>query len=120
MLVSYPPNLEGAAAPATALATSSWPRSGCEMVSRPTFVTELPRRPEMSRWAHVWTSNTSPPCSLLLSTESLTTARQLRGATTHGEVREVKLGGFSAPTQDVSGASGAPRNDTITAWAQGD
>ena len=74
----------------------------------------------MSVRCHVWTSNTSPPCSLLLSTESLTTARQLRGATTHGEVREVKLGGFSAPTQDVSGASGAPRNDTITAWAQGD
>jgi hypothetical protein len=36
MLVSYPPNLESAAAPATALATSSWPRSGCAMVSRPT------------------------------------------------------------------------------------
>ena len=36
MLVSYPPNLESAAAPATAFATSSWPRSGCEMVSRPT------------------------------------------------------------------------------------
>ena len=34
-LVSYPPNLESAAAPATAFATSSWPRSGCEMVSRP-------------------------------------------------------------------------------------
>src|SRR5215207_8516264 len=78
-----------------------------------------------TRWGasekcHVWTSNTSPLCSVLLSTESPTTARQLRGATTHGEVREVKLGGFSAPTQDVSGASGAPRNDTITAWAQGD
>jgi hypothetical protein len=36
MLVSYPPNLESAAAPATASATSSWPRSGCAMVSRPT------------------------------------------------------------------------------------
>jgi hypothetical protein len=36
MLVSYPPNLESVAAPATAFATSSWPRSGCEMVSRPT------------------------------------------------------------------------------------
>ena len=35
-LVSYPPNLESAAAPATAFATSSWPRSGCEMVSGPT------------------------------------------------------------------------------------
>jgi hypothetical protein len=33
--------------------------------------------------------------------------RQARCATTHGEAREVKLGGFSAPTQDVSGASGA-------------
>jgi len=32
----------------------------------------------------------------------------------------VKLGGLSAPTQDVSGASGAARNETITAWAQGD
>src|SRR4029077_6330475 len=31
MLVSYPPNLESAAAPATAFATSSWPRSGCGM-----------------------------------------------------------------------------------------
>jgi hypothetical protein len=31
-LVSYPPNLESAAAPTTAFATSSWPRSGCEMV----------------------------------------------------------------------------------------
>ena len=29
-------HLESAAAPATAFATSSWPRSGCEMVSRPT------------------------------------------------------------------------------------
>jgi hypothetical protein len=36
MLVSYPPDLESAAAPVTAFATSSWPRSGCEMVSRPT------------------------------------------------------------------------------------
>ena len=32
----------------------------------------------------------------------------------------MKLGGLSAPTQDVSGASGAARNETITAWAQGD
>ena len=32
----------------------------------------------------------------------------------------MKLAGFSAPTQDVSGASGAARNDTITACAQGD
>ena len=32
----------------------------------------------------------------------------------------MKLGGFSALTQDVSGASGAARNETITAWAQGD
>ena len=32
----------------------------------------------------------------------------------------MKLGGFNAPTQDVSGACGSPRNETITAWAQGD
>ena len=32
----------------------------------------------------------------------------------------MKLGGFSAPTQDVSGAFGSARNDTMTAWAQGD
>jgi len=30
----------------------------------------------------------------------------------------VKLGGFNAPTQDVSGACGSARNETITAWAQ--
>ncbi len=33
----------------------------------------------------------------------------------HGEATEVKLGGFSAPTQDVSGAAGSARNDSITA-----
>ena len=33
---------------------------------------------------------------------------------------EVKLGGFSAPTQDVSGALGSARNDTMTVWAHGD
>ena len=65
------------------------------------------------------TSNTSPFCPLLLSTENPASARQLRGAT-HGEAGEVKLGGFRAPTQDVSGASGAARNETTTAWAQGD
>src|SRR5262249_61581072 len=54
-------------------------------------------------------------CSLSSSTESPASARQLRGSTTHGEATEVKLGGFSAPTQDVSGASGAARNETITA-----
>ena len=32
----------------------------------------------------------------------------------------MKLGGFNAPTQDVSGACGSARNETITAWAQGD
>jgi hypothetical protein len=32
----------------------------------------------------------------------------------------VKLGGFNAPTQDVSGVPGSARNETITAWAQGD
>jgi hypothetical protein len=32
----------------------------------------------------------------------------------------VKLGGFNAPTQDVSGACGSARNETITAWAQKD
>ena len=37
-----------------------------------------------------------------------------------GEAGDMKLAGFSAPTQDVSGASGAARNDTITACAQGD
>ena len=36
MLVSYPPNLEVTAAPSAAFTTSSWPRSGFEMVSRPT------------------------------------------------------------------------------------
>jgi hypothetical protein len=41
-------------------------------------------------------------------------------ATAHGEAREVKLGGFNEPTQDVSGACGAARNEAITAWAQGD
>jgi hypothetical protein len=40
------------------------------------------------------------------------------GATAHGEARKVKLGGFNAPTQE-SGACGAARNETITAWAQG-
>jgi hypothetical protein len=36
----------------------------------------------------------------------------------HGEDREVKkLGGFSAPTQDVSAAAGLSRKDTTTAWA---
>jgi hypothetical protein len=42
------------------------------------------------------------------------------GATAHGEARKVKLGGFNAPTQDVSGAPGSARNETITAWAHGD
>ena len=46
-LVSYPPKLESAAAPATAFATSSWPRSGCEMVSRPTA---LVRRSSPTIW----------------------------------------------------------------------
>ena len=32
----------------------------------------------------------------------------------------MKLGGFNTPTQDVSGAPGSARNETITAWAQGD
>lgn len=32
----------------------------------------------------------------------------------------MKLGGFSSPTQDLSGAAGSARNETITAWAQGD
>ena len=35
--------------------------------------------------------------------------------TPHGEATEVKLGGFSGTTQDVSGAAGSARNDTITA-----
>jgi hypothetical protein len=30
----------------------------------------------------------------------------------------VKLGGFSVPTQDVSGVSGPERNETTTAWAK--
>ena len=41
-------------------------------------------------------------------------------ATPHGEAAEVKLGGFSAPTQDVSGAFGSARNDTTTSCAQGE
>jgi hypothetical protein len=41
--------------------------------------------------------------SLTSSTERLP-SRQPRGATAHGEATAVKLGGFSAPTQDVSGA----------------
>ena len=32
----------------------------------------------------------------------------------------MKLGGFNAPTQDVSGLPGSARNETITAWVQGD
>ena len=32
----------------------------------------------------------------------------------------MKLGGFNEPTQDVSGACGAARNEAITAWAQED
>ena len=32
----------------------------------------------------------------------------------------MKLSGFNAPTQDVSGACGSARNETTTAWAQGD
>ncbi len=47
-------------------------------------------------------------------------ARELRSATAHGEATEVKLGGFTALTQDVSGAAGSARNDTTTAGAQGD
>src|SRR5262249_12223611 len=35
----------------------------------------------------------------------------------YGELTEVKLGGLSAPTQDVSGAAGSARNDTTTACA---
>src|SRR5262245_61108971 len=41
-------------------------------------------------------------------------------ATAHGEATEVKLGGFSAPTQDVSGVAGSARNDRITVCAQGE
>jgi hypothetical protein len=33
----------------------------------------------------------------------------------HGAVEELKLAGFSAPTQDVSGAAGSARNDATTA-----
>src|SRR5260370_41823742 len=80
----------------------------------------MPQKDFCNTIYHVWTSSTSPPCSLPSSTESSTSARQPRGATAHGEAREVKLGGLSAPTQDVSGASGAARNEAITAWAQGD
>src|SRR6266436_299227 len=42
------------------------------------------------------------------------------GAAAHCEAREVKLGRFNVPTQDVSGACGSARNETTTAWAQGD
>jgi cytochrome c biogenesis protein CcdA len=41
--------------------------------------------------------------------------RASRVATAHGELTEVKLGGLSAPTQDMSGAAGPARNDTTTA-----
>src|SRR6516225_1978217 len=54
------------------------------------------------------------------SASSSVSPREPRSATAHGEATDVKLGGFSAPTQDVSGAAGSARNDTITAWAQGD
>ncbi len=37
------------------------------------------------------------------------------GAAAHGEVREVKLGGFNAATQDASGTCGSARNETTTA-----
>ena len=32
----------------------------------------------------------------------------------------MKLGGLNALTQDVSGALGSAKNDTMTVWAQGD
>ena len=37
-----------------------------------------------------------------------------------GDAGEVKLSGVRAPTHDVSGAVGSDRNETMTAWAQGD
>src|SRR5262245_36471070 len=43
-----------------------------------------------------------------------------RNQTAHGEAPEVKLAGRNAPTQDVSGAPGSARNDTMTFWAQGE
>ena len=42
-------------------------------------------------------------------------ARESRSATAHGEATEVKLSGFTALTQDESGAAGSARNDTTTA-----
>ena len=73
-----------------------------------------------SGMCHKQTPSTSPPCPLPSPTESLPSARQPHRATGHGEATEAKLGGFSSPTQDVSGAVGSARNDTTTAWAQGD
>ena len=39
----------------------------------------------------------------------------LRGMAIHGAAADVKLDGFNAPTQDVSGAAGSARNDATTA-----
>ena len=66
----------------------------------PPIPTELMRR------------NETPLCA--------TSGLQHCGAAAHCEAREVKLGGFNVPTQDVSGACGSARNETTTAWAQGD
>ena len=56
----------------------------------------------------------------IVQREARPSTREPRGAAAHGEALEVKLGGLNAPTQDVSGAPGSARNDTITACAQGD
>src|SRR6516165_9676999 len=55
-----------------------------------------------------------------LNVQRLDPRRACRAATPHGEPFELKFDGFRAPTQDVSGAAGLARNDTTTAWAQGD
>jgi hypothetical protein len=73
--------------------------------------------------------NSNAPVSL--GGAELATAKQVLSASegtgalrssamVHGELTEVKLGGLSAPTQDVSAAAGSARNDTTTACAHGD
>ena len=54
-------------------------------------------------------------CLAKMSARSRPSARDSRSATTHGEATEVKLAGFTALTQEASGAAGLARNDTITA-----
>src|SRR5207249_1223715 len=69
---------------------------------------------------HSITSGHRAPRTLPSSTERLGPQRASRVAHAYGEATDVKLGGFSAPTQDMSGAFGSARNDTTTSCAQGD